>query len=172
MRHALPFAAALLLAGCGHITGPTGATARATLSPTAGNSASGTVYFTQQGDRVLVSGEIRGLQPNTEHGFHVHENGDCSSSDAMSAGGHYNPGKQPHGRYDMPQHHAGDIPSLQADASGVAHINFESTAFRIGAGEHDAVGRSLVVHRDPDDFSSQPAGNSGPRLACGVIQRD
>jgi Cu-Zn family superoxide dismutase len=170
MRHALPFAAALLLAACSHVTGPTGATARATLSPTTGNSVSGTVFFNQQGDRVLVSGEIRGLQPDTEHGFHVHEKGDCSSGDGMSAGGHYNPANQPHGRYDMPQHHAGDIPSLRADASGVAHINFETTAFRVGSGEHDVVGRSLIVHRDADDFTSQPAGNSGPRLACGVIE--
>jgi Cu-Zn family superoxide dismutase len=170
MRLALAFAA-LLLAACSNMAGPTGATARAMLAPTAGNTASGTVYFTQQGDRVLVSGEIRGLKPNAEHGFHVHEKGDCSSPDATSAGGHYNPGNQPHGRYDMPQHHAGDIPSLRADASGFAQINFESSAFRVGAGEHNVVGRSVIVHRDPDDFTSQPAGNSGPRLACGVIQR-
>jgi superoxide dismutase, Cu-Zn family len=174
MRHALAlalaWAAAVLLAACSHMTGPKGAIARADLSPTAGNSASGTLYFTQQGDRVLVSGEIRGLKPNAEHGFHVHEKGDCSSPDATSAGGHYNPDKHAHGRSDQPEHHAGDLPSLRADAAGVAHVNFESTAFRVGMGEHNVIGRSVVVHRDPDDFTSQPAGNSGPRLACGVIQ--
>lgn len=170
MRLALACATALLLAACSHMTGPTGAVARAVLSPTAGNTASGTLYFTQQGDRLLVSGEVHGLQPNSVHGFHVHEKGDCSSPDAMSAGGHYNPGKHAHGRYDQPEHHAGDLPSLHADAAGVAPVNFETRAFRVGSGEHDVIGRSVVVHRDPDDFTSQPAGNSGPRLACGVIQ--
>jgi superoxide dismutase, Cu-Zn family len=170
MRHALACAAALLLAACSHMDGPKGVTARAELAPTAGNTAAGTLYFTQQGERVLVSGEIRGLKPNAEHGFHIHEKGDCSSPDGMSAGGHYNPGKHAHGRYDQPEHHAGDLPSLRTDAAGVAHVNFESTAFRLGMGEHNVIGRSVVVHRDPDDFTSQPAGNSGPRLACGVIQ--
>lgn len=171
MRHVLACAAALLLAACSNLAGPTGVTARAVLSPTAGNRASGTLYFTQQGDRLLVSGEIRGLQPNSEHGFHIHEKGDCSSPDAMSAGGHYNPDKHAHGRYGQSEHHAGDLPSLRADAAGVASVNFESSDFRVGAGEHNVIGRSVVVHRDPDDFTSQPAGNSGPRLACGVIQR-
>ena len=170
MRPALAFAAVALLAACSHWSGPQGATARATLAPTQGNTASGSVYFTQQGDRLLVSGEVRGLAPNSDHGFHVHEKGDCSG-DATSAGGHYNPGKQPHGRQDTTPHHAGDLPSLHADASGVATINFESRDFRVGAGEHNALGRAVVVHRDPDDFTTQPDGHSGPRIACGVIQR-
>ncbi|MBK6007502.1 superoxide dismutase family protein [Ramlibacter ginsenosidimutans] len=170
MRHLIACATALLLAACSHMNGPTGATARAVLSPTVGNSASGTLYFTQQGDRVLVSGEISGLKPDAEHGFHIHEKGDCSSPDAMSAGGHYNPGKHAHGRYDQREHHEGDLPSLRADAAGVAHVNLVSADFGVGTGEHNVIGRSVVVHRDPDDFTSQPAGNSGPRLACGVIQ--
>jgi Cu-Zn family superoxide dismutase len=167
----VPFAAAALLAACSNMGMPAGPTATATLGPTLGNAVSGTVYFTQKDDRVLVSGEVRGLPPNTEHGFHVHEKGDCSSSDGMSAGGHFNPGNQQHGRYDMPVHHAGDIPSLRSDASGVATLNFETTSLRVGSGSNDIVGRAVVVHRDPDDFTSQPAGNSGPRVACGVIRR-
>jgi len=168
---AVSLAAATLLAACSNMGMPAGPTATATLGPTLGNAASGTVYFTQKGDRVLVSGEVRGLPPNSEHGFHVHEKGDCSSSDAMSAGGHFNPGNQQHGRYDMAAHHAGDIPSLRADASGVAAINFETTSLRVGSGANDVVGRAVVVHRDKDDYMSQPAGNSGPRVACGVVQR-
>jgi Cu-Zn family superoxide dismutase len=164
-------AAALVLAGCSHIGMPSGPTASAVLAPTTGNGTSGTIYFMQQGDRVLVSGEIRGLKPNAEHGFHVHEKGDCSSGDGMSAGGHFNPGSHPHGRYDAASHHAGDIPSLKADAAGVAKVNFESTSIRVGNGPNDVVGRGLIVHRDPDDYTTQPTGNSGPRLACAVIRR-
>jgi Cu-Zn family superoxide dismutase len=170
-------ATALLLAACSNMSLFSSPTATATLSPTKGNSTWGVVYFTQHGDSLLVSGEVHGLAPNSEHGFHIHENGDCSSGDGMSAGGHFNPEKQPHGRYDMPAHHAGDIPSLHADASGVATINFETSALRIGKAADDVlardniVGRGVIVHRDPDDYTTQPTGNSGPRLACGVVRR-
>ena len=162
--------ASLLLAGCAHQrTG--GPAATATLAPTAGNSTTGTVRFEQVGEKVRVMGEIRGLKPGAEHGFHVHEKGDCSSPDAMSAGGHFNPGGQPHGRHGAGPHHAGDLPSLKADAAGVARLNFESTAFRLGGGGNDIIGRGLIVHRDPDDYTTQPTGNAGPRLACAVIVR-
>ncbi len=161
--------AATLLAGCAGMMGGPSATAR--LAPTAGNSASGTVRFVQAGAMVHVTGEIRGLTPGAEHGFHVHEKGDCSSPDATSAGGHFNPAGQSHGRYDAPMHHAGDLPSLRADASGVARIDFSTPALQVGSGANDVVGRSVVVHRDRDDYTSQPAGNSGPRLACAVIAR-
>lgn len=166
--------AAVLLAGCARMQSmmpDSGPSASATLAPTAGNSVSGSVRFLQQGEQVRVTGEVRGLRPNTEHGFHVHEKGDCSAPDASSAGGHFNPGSMAHGRYDTPPHHAGDLPSLRADASGVARIDYSTGAFRVGSGSNDVVGRGLVVHRDPDDYRSQPAGNSGPRLACAVIAR-
>ena len=172
MRRTLTlFAAAVLLAACAPVKIPGGATAVAKLEPTTGSSVTGTVFFLQDRDRVLVSGEVRGLRPNSVHGFHIHEKGDCSSGDGMSAGGHFNPGGQPHGRPDADAHHAGDLPSLRADASGVARINSESTAIRVGKGRNDIVGRGLIVHRDPDDYTTQPTGNSGPRLACAVIQR-
>ena len=66
-------------------------------------------------------------------------------------------------------HHAGDLPSLKADASGVASFNFQSSTIRVGSGTSNIVGRGLIVHRDPDDFKTQPTGNAGPRLACAVI---
>jgi Cu-Zn family superoxide dismutase len=165
--------AALALGGCSYMPAMMGggSAASATLAPTKGNSASGTVRFVQSGDKVQVSGEVRGLKPGAEHGFHVHEKGDCSSGDGLSAGGHFNPGGQPHGRHDAPAHHAGDLPSLRADAAGVARFSFETTAIRVGSGANDVVGRGLIVHRDPDDFTTQPTGNSGPRLACAVIAR-
>ncbi|HEY0822206.1 MAG TPA: superoxide dismutase family protein [Ramlibacter sp.] len=164
-------AAAALLAGCAQYRGPgaAGPAATATLAPTTGNSTTGTVRFVQAGDRVRVMGEIRGLKPGAEHGFHVHEKGDCSSGDGMSAGGHFNPGGQPHGRHGAGPHHAGDLPSLKADASGVAKFSFDSTSIRLGGGGSDIVGRGLIVHRDPDDYRTQPTGNAGPRLACAVI---
>jgi Cu-Zn family superoxide dismutase len=165
--------AVLLLAGCAQMKEMmpgSGPAATATLAPTRGSSTSGTVRFVQTGNTVQVSGEIRGLKPNSEHGFHVHEKGDCSSGDGMSTGAHWNPDNQPHGRYDAPRHHSGDLPSLRADGAGNAKFQFESSAFRVGSGSNDVIGKGLIVHRDPDDYT-QPAGNSGPRLACAVIVR-
>lgn len=155
------------LAGCaGYSSGPS---ATAKLEPTRGNTAAGTLTFVQWGEVVKVSGSISGLKPGAEHGFHVHEKGDCSSGDGLSAGGHFNPGGKPHGHHGMGEHHTGDLPSLKADASGVAAIHFESRTIRVGGSANDIVGKGLIVHRDPDDFKTQPTGNSGARMACGVI---
>lgn len=168
MRHAIPpLAAALLLAACAFT--PSSPTATAQLQPTRGSSVSGNITFVQQGDMVVVSGEVTGLKPNAEHGFHVHEKGDCSSGDGMSAGGHFNPLSAAHGGHHTSMHHVGDLPSLETNASGVARFYFESTSISIGSGASNIVGRGLIVHRDPDDFTTQPTGNSGPRLACAVI---
>ncbi|MDI1340136.1 superoxide dismutase family protein [Polaromonas sp.] len=159
---------AALLVACAST--PSGPRATAQLQPTTGNATSGSVSFVQVGNKVLVSGEIRGLKPNAEHGFHVHEKGDCSSGDGMSAGGHFNPTGAPHGSHGMGMHHTGDLPSLKADAGGVARFNFESGSLAVGSGVTDIVGKGLIVHRDPDDYKTQPTGNSGPRLACAVIR--
>jgi superoxide dismutase, Cu-Zn family len=164
-------ALAAVAAGCAGMMTPAGPRATAVLAPTTGNSAAGTVTFTQAGATVLVQGEVRGLKPNAQHGFHVHEKGDCSSGDGMSAGGHFNPTGQPHGSHATAAHHAGDLPSLQADSRGVAQFRFESSTIAVGSGAGDVAGRALIVHRDPDDFSTQPTGNAGPRLACAVISR-
>lgn len=148
------------------------ARAAAELKSTKGSAAFGVVSFAQTtSDTVRISGAVQGLKPNTEHAFHVHEKGSCASADAMSAGGHFNPGNQAHGKPAAAVHHAGDLPNLKADAQGVATFDFSfpSKSFSIGAGSNDILGRSLIVHRDPDDFTSQPAGNAGPRIACGVI---
>ena len=155
----------IVAAGCATQRGPR---AIANLQATTGSTASGTVRFAQWGNQVVVTGEIRGLKPNAEHGFHVHEKGDCSSGDGMSAGGHFNPDGKAHGQHGQAPHHAGDLASLKADARGVADFTFPSTAISIG-GSTDIVGKGLIVHRDPDDYKTQPTGNSGPRLACAVI---
>ncbi|WP_119966248.1 superoxide dismutase family protein [Simplicispira lacusdiani] len=169
-RFTLLALAALAIAGCSAY--PSGPSARAALEPTRGNAVAGTVRFAQMGDVVQVSGQISGLKPGAEHGFHIHEKGDCSSGDGLSTGGHFNPAGQAHGRHGEGMHHTGDLPSLKADAKGVARFSFDSRSIRLGSGSTDVVGRGLIVHRDPDDYATQPTGNAGPRLACAVIQRD
>jgi Cu-Zn family superoxide dismutase len=169
IRPFILLASLLALSACSTLS--TGPRASAQLQSTSGNTATGTVSFTQHGDKVRVSGVVRGLKANAEHGFHLHQKGDCSSPDAMSAGGHFNPDNQPHGQHGGPHHHAGDLPSLKADASGVAQFSFESSAIAVGSGASDVVGRALIVHRDADDYTTQPTGNAGPRVACAVITR-
>ena len=170
MRRALAVGATLALAGCASMGIGGGPSAVANLEPTAGNTAKGTVSFTQQGDRVRVSAQLSGLKPNAEHAFHVHEKGDCSAADGMSAGGHYNPAGKPHGPQGA-DHHAGDMPSLITDAYGNANATFELSGVSIGSGPADLVGRGLIVHRDADDYKTQPTGNAGPRIACAVIRK-
>ena len=146
------------------------AAATANLQSTRGNTASGTVRFVQTGDKVQVTGEVKGLKPGAEHGFHVHEKGDCSSGDGMSTGGHFNPTGTAHGQHGHGTHHVGDLPSLMADAQGVAKVNFTSTTLTLKPGTTSIMDKGLIVHRDPDDYKTQPTGNSGPRVACGVIR--
>jgi Cu-Zn family superoxide dismutase len=159
--------AAVALAGCA--SHPMGHRAIAKLEPTRGNPTNGSVTFVQTADGVQVSGEIRGLKPESEHGFHVHEKGDCSGGDGMGTGGHYNPGAKPHGHHGMGEHHTGDLPSLKADRFGVAAFSYVSRTLSVAGPSNDIVGRGLIVHRDPDDYKTQPTGNAGPRLACAVI---
>ena len=162
-------AAAAALGGGGGATPPCdpgGATAR--LAPTQGNSTAGTVTFAQRMGKVFVTADVRGLSPG-EHGFHMHEKGDCSSGDGMSTGGHWNPDGTPHGPQGA-AHHAGDMPSLVADANGNAKATFSLEGVTVAAGPKSVVGRGLIVHKDPDDFKTQPTGNAGARVACAVIQ--
>jgi Cu-Zn family superoxide dismutase len=176
LKQALGIAlAAGFIAGCATTTSVPpagGATASAKLLPTKGNTANGTVTFAQKGDKVVVKADVSGLKPNGEHGFHVHEKGDCSSGDGMSAGGHFNPAGAQHGSPASGPHHVGDMPNLKADANGVATLTFEETDFTVTEGATSIIGRAIVVHLNPDDFKSQPAGNSGTRIACGVIAKN
>jgi Cu-Zn family superoxide dismutase len=164
--------AALLMGGftvaCLATISASAQTATATIAPTAGNAVKGTVTFTQKGDKVTVTAQLSGLAPGG-HGFHVHEKGDCSAPDATSAGGHFNPTGKPHGAPDATEHHAGDLPMLQADSSGNATLTIDVSGLSIG-GAHDILGKSVVVHKDADDYKTQPAGNSGARIGCGVVK--
>ncbi len=169
MRHAIAIVASAALAtACSSMPGG-GPSATAELSPTEGNTARGTVTFTQSGERVKVVANLSGLEPGP-HGFHVHEKGDCTAPDGMSAGGHFNPLGKPHGHYESAERHAGDMPSLVADASGNATLTVTLDTIKVGSGATDVVGKSVIVHKDPDDYKTQPTGNSGARVACGVIK--
>jgi Cu-Zn family superoxide dismutase len=139
----------------------------ATLSPTATSGVSGIVVFSGGGNSVDVHVTASGLQPGSIHGFHVHENGNCASADFMSAGNHFNPTHKPHGPQDKP-HHAGDMPSLLADPAGKIDARFTLEGVTLGGAE-GFVGHAVILHATADDFDAQPSGNSGARIACGVI---
>lgn len=168
----LPIAllSAVALTGCASMYS-SGPIAVANMSPTQGNKAAGTVSFVKKGDQLLVDARLTGLPPGA-HGFHIHEKGDCSAPDATSAGGHFNPTGKPHGGPMHNERHGGDLGNITADANGDAKLQLsipinEITISHIGASS--IVGKGLIVHADPDDYKTQPTGNAGKRLACGVI---
>lgn len=176
---AVPFllCGALALSGCAsfHHESSSGPIGVATLKPTQGNDATATATFTPRGNQVIVDVRARNLAPG-KHGIHIHEKGDCSAPDATSAGAHFDPDKRPHGdpHGDLKNvvHHAGDLGNLTADANGNASLNIALPKTAITMEQdapHSIVGRALVIHADPDDFVTQPAGNAGRRVACGVI---
>jgi Cu-Zn family superoxide dismutase len=161
---------AATLAACSDMESRPGASASATLRPASGSQVQGRISFTQAGASVRVAGEVTGLTPGL-HGFHLHEKGDCSAADATSAGAHFNPGAHKHGGPQSAQRHAGDFGNITADANGKAVVNLTIGGISVAAGQPDSIaGRGLVVHALPDDEKTDPTGNSGGRIACGVIQ--
>jgi len=174
MREAIVVLAAVgVLGGC---AGETESAARAAgpravakLQPTTGNQATGTATFTQRGNRVVVDAHVSGLAPGREVGFHIHEKGDCSSGDGMSAGPHFNPLGKQHAHFTTSERHAGDLSALRADTSGNGRLSIEVDVITVTDGPTSIVGRGLIVHADPDDYKTQPTGNAGARIACGVI---
>jgi Cu-Zn family superoxide dismutase len=143
--------------------------ANAQLKPTKGNKTFGEATFEQIGDKVRVVIFVQGLRPGQEHGLHIHEAADCSG-DAMGAKGHFNPQGKPHGQYGSANRHAGDLPSLKANKAGRANVQVDVEGITVTPGPASIIGRGLVVHANPDDFRTQPHGNAGARIACGVIQ--
>lgn len=131
----------------------------------------GTVKLTKLSDnRLRVQVDIAGVEPNSRHGLHVHETGDCSAADASSAGPHFNPTGGHHAGRDDSNRHTGDFGNVTADAAGEIHDTFDVTASLVSGEEKSILGRAIVLHADPDDLTSQPAGNSGKRIGCGVIR--
>jgi Cu-Zn family superoxide dismutase len=144
-----------------------GAMAMANLNPSEGQTAKGTVHFQDQGDGLVeVVVDLTGV-PEGTHGFHVHEKGDCGNN-GMNAGAHFNPTSMPHGAPDSQSHHAGDFGNVRAEANGEVHTRFMTHSITVKEGTISVIGHAVVLHGNPDDLVSQPAGNAGPRIACGV----
>jgi Cu-Zn family superoxide dismutase len=190
----LGLAAAILSAGCGQrdgqeqdtastnpaaeapvpapsaVTPPASPGATVQLAPTQGHEANGTLSLALEGVSVRLKGNLQGLAPNGQFGFHIHENGDCSAPDASSAGEHFNPGNAPHGNPQGGTHHAGDMLNVISDAEGSAAVDARAQGVTLGDGQaNDVIGRAIVLHEKADDYSTQPSGDSGARIACGVI---
>lgn len=140
----------------------------AVLHATAGNKCHGTVRFTQEGDSVRIVADVEGLAAGQKHAFHIHQFGDCTAGDGMSAGGHYNPDGHQHGLPETDQRHAGDLGNLQADADGKAHYEITVKNISVAGLKNPIIGRGVIVHAKVDD-GGQPVGNAGGRIACGVI---
>jgi Cu-Zn family superoxide dismutase len=170
MKKLFAAAAALaFVAGC-QTTPDEGLRASAALQPTKGNKTFGEATFEQVGDKVRVIVFAQNLKPDQEHGFHIHEAGDCSSGDGMSAKGHFNPLGKPHGHPSSAERHAGDLPPLKAAKNGRAKLDVMMDGISLRPGPTSIIGRGVIIHADPDDFKTQPTGNAGARLACGVIR--
>ncbi|MCX6137225.1 MAG: superoxide dismutase family protein [Ignavibacteriales bacterium] len=139
----------------------------AVIVPTKGNSVRGTVTFEAVERGVRVVADLTRLTPG-KHGFHVHEFGDISSDDGSSAGGHFNPMGMVHSMPMSDKRHAGDMGNIEADEHGIAHLDYVDPAMKLD-GDYSIVGRAVIVHEKEDDLKTQPTGNAGPRIGCGVI---
>jgi len=139
----------------------------AVLRATQGNAVEGKVTLAKADVGVKVNIHVTGLTPG-KHGFHIHEFGDCSAADGASAGGHFNPSSESHGAPSDAQRHTGDLGNIEASAEGVADLEYTDSraAFE---GANSVLGRGVIVHAGTDDLKTQPTGNAGGRLACGVI---
>ena len=167
-------AAALALAGCAHsndgVDRKERLHAQAILEPKSGSTVGGQAVFLTRGNEVAMELEVTNA-PAGIHAVHLHQVGDCSADDASSAGDHWNPASAPHGHLDHGQAHMGDIGNLIVDETGHGTLRMSTAAWSAGSGTNsDVVGRAIVVHAGEDDFQSQPAGNAGGRIACGVIK--
>lgn len=160
---------ALIVAGCaGMAQEDKEASAVAMLQARSGSKVSGNVKFTQVGDLVRITGEITGHTKGPK-GFHIHEKGDCSAADGMSTGGHFNPTKHKHGGPYDPDRHAGDLGNITFKG-GVANVNFTVGDISVGTAANGIIGKAVIVHAQRDDLKTDPTGNAGGRVACGVIK--
>ncbi len=142
----------------------------AMLEAKSGSEVSGKVFFEARDGKVMITADVSGLEPG-DHGFHIHEKGDCSSDDGNSAGGHFNPEGVDHGAPDAEAHHAGDLGNLTAGEDGKVRVVRTVDLISVLEGEpHSIKGRAVVIHAKPDDLKTQPTGAAGARVACGVIE--
>ncbi|OGH59903.1 MAG: superoxide dismutase [Candidatus Lindowbacteria bacterium RIFCSPLOWO2_12_FULL_62_27] len=165
---ASPVCVAHAVEGHAHDTGTSAvASAIAVLHPTETGAVKGWVKFAADAGGVKIHAELEGLTPGP-HGFHIHQYGDCSSSDGSLAGGHFNPEGMPHGGPDTESRHVGDLGNIEAGEDGRAVYDRVDPRLSL-SGAQTIIGRSVIVHAKVDDLTSQPAGAAGARLSCGVI---
>jgi Cu-Zn family superoxide dismutase len=165
LGRALTIAAVAAAARTGQAADTTKAVA--VLAPAKDGKVAGTLTFAKADGGVRITGRISGLNPGT-HGFHVHEFGDCSAPDFTSAGSHFNPTAQPHAGPKDAHRHAGDLGNVEAAADGSVAVDYTDPDLRF-EGDKSIVGRAVVVHANADDLKTQPSGNAGGRVACGVV---
>lgn len=170
-------ALAIATFGCGGTQAGNGGTAgeakeaSATIEGKSGSTTAGAATFTSDGKNVTLKLEVTGA-PAGEHAVHIHVKPDCSSPDAESAGDHWNPTTEGHGKFGAEPFHLGDIGNMTVGADGKGAISLTTDLWSIATGQmNDIVDHSIVIHASPDDFVSQPAGNAGTRIGCGVIKR-
>lgn len=163
---------ALTIAGCKTKTESKPNELTVTLEPKSGTNTSGTAVFTEKGGYVTFTAVMSGLTPGV-HAIHIHEKADCSAADATSAGGHWNPTFKKHGKWGQGDYHKGDIGNFTADANGNGKITLTTNEWCIGCGDEtkDVLGKAIIVHQGADDFTTQPTGNAGGRVACTAIIR-
>jgi superoxide dismutase, Cu-Zn family len=142
------------------------------LEPKSNSTVSGTATFTEKNGKVTFVAKVAGLQPGL-HAIHIHEKSDCTAADGSSAGGHWNPTFKKHGKWGSAEYHKGDIGNFTADAKGNGTITLTTDEWCVGCGDatKDVLGKGLIVHQGTDDFTTQPTGNAGGRVACaGIIK--
>lgn len=143
--------------------------AKATLEGTEGSEVGGTVTFTEQDGQVHIVARVDNVQGAGEHGFHIHETGDCSAADFSSAGGHFAPEGNPHGAPTDEAHHAGDLGNITVGDDGTGSLDMMSDMLTVSPGPNTVVGKAVILHEGTDDLESQPSGAAGARIACGVV---
>lgn len=165
-------AIALMMTACKTKTDNNAADKKVTLQLLAksGSHASGIASFTEKDGEVIFKATIKGLKPGL-HAIHIHEKGDCSAADATSAGGHWNPTFEKHGKWGSSNYHKGDIGNFTVDASGTGNISMTTDEWCIGCDDEtkNILGKSIIVHEGADDFITQPTGDAGGRAACAAI---
>jgi len=162
----------VLLTGCKTKTESKINELKIALEPKSNTKTEGTVSFSEKDGKVTFTAAISGLTPGV-HAIHIHEKADCSSADATSAGGHWNPTFKKHGKWGQGEYHKGDIGNFTADAKGNGKITLTTDEWCIGCGDatKDVLGKAIIVHQGADDFVTQPTGNAGGRVACTAIIR-
>lgn len=165
------FVAGMILSGCATMQDGT-PQATAELKNAKGEAA-GTANFWEDANGVRLLAQVRRI-PAGKHGIHLHAVGKCDPPDFTTAAGHFNPGRKQHGLKNPAGPHAGDLPNLEVAADGTGRLETVTRLVTLASGPtslFDADGSALVIHANPDDEVTDPTGNSGGRIACGVITK-